>query len=87
MYRVGLASVPFLMAIGDLLIGWLLLEHAEIALDALDDGAPDRDCAFYQGKVGAAEFFARHILPRLSADRAVIESIQLGAMDLPEEAF
>ena len=87
LYRVGLASVPFLMAIGDLLIGWLLLEHAEIALDALDDGAPDRDCAFYQGKVGAAEFFARHILPRLSADRAVIESIQLGAMDLPEEAF
>ncbi len=87
LYRVGLASVPFLMAIGDLLIGWLLLEHAEIALDALDEGAPDRDRAFYEGKVGAAEFFARHILPRLSSDRAVIESIQLGAMDLPEDAF
>ncbi len=87
LYRVGLASVPFLMAIGDLLIGWLLLEHAEIALDALDEGAPDRDRAFYEGKVGAAEFFARHILPRLSSDRAVIESMQLGAMDLPEDAF
>ncbi|MDZ7883317.1 MAG: acyl-CoA dehydrogenase [Mycobacterium sp.] len=87
LYRVGLASVPFLMAIGDLLIGWLLLEHAEIALDALDEGAPDRDRAFYEGKVGAAEFFARHILPRLSSDRAVIESMQLGAMDLPEAAF
>ncbi|QIV81811.1 acyl-CoA dehydrogenase [Mycolicibacterium frederiksbergense] len=87
LYRVGLASVPFLMAIGDLLIGWLLLEHAEIALDALDEGASDRDRAFYEGKVGAAEFFARHILPRLSSDRAVIESIQLGAMDLPEDAF
>ncbi len=87
LYRVGLASVPFLMAIGDLLIGWLLLEHAEIALDALDEGAPDRDRAFYEGKVGAAEFFARHILPQLSSDRAVIESMQLGAMDLPEDAF
>ena len=87
LYRVGLASVPFLMAIGDLLIGWLLLEHAEIALDALDERAPDRDRAFYEGKVGVAEFFARHILPRLSSDRAVIESIQLGAMDLPEDAF
>ncbi|WNG82332.1 acyl-CoA dehydrogenase [Mycobacterium sp. ITM-2016-00316] len=87
LYRVGLASVPFLMAIGDLLIGWLLLEHAEIALDALDEGAPDRDRAFYEGKVGAAEFFARHILPRLSSDRAVIESMRLGAMDLPEAAF
>jgi Acetyl-CoA dehydrogenase C-terminal like len=87
LYRVGLASVPFLMAIGDLLIGWLLLEHAEIALDALDQGAADRDHAFYEGKVGVAEFFARHILPRLSSDRAVIESMQLGAMDLPEDAF
>jgi alkylation response protein AidB-like acyl-CoA dehydrogenase len=87
LYRVGLASVPFLMAIGDLLIGWLLLEHAEIALNALDEGASDRDRAFYQGKVGTAEFFARHILPRLSSDRAVIESMQLGAMDLPEDAF
>jgi alkylation response protein AidB-like acyl-CoA dehydrogenase len=86
LYRVGLASVPFLLAIGDLLIGWLLLEHAEIALDALE-GAPDRDRAFYEGKIGAAEFFARHILPRLSSDRAVIESMELGAMDLPEDAF
>jgi alkylation response protein AidB-like acyl-CoA dehydrogenase len=86
LYRVGLASVRFLMAIGDLLIGWLLLEHAEIALDALD-GASGRDRDFYLGKVGVAEFFARHILPRLASDRAVIESIQLGAMDLPEEAF
>ncbi|MGK2865151.1 MAG: acyl-CoA dehydrogenase [Mycobacterium sp.] len=86
LYRVGLGSVPFLMAIGDLLIGWLLLEHAEIALEALE-GASGRDRAFYEGKVGAAQFFARHILPRLSSDRAVIESMQLGAMDLPEEAF
>ncbi|WP_395308927.1 acyl-CoA dehydrogenase [Mycobacterium sp. AMU20-3851] len=86
LYRVGLGSVRFLLAIGDLLIGWLLLEHAEIALDALD-GASGKDRAFYQGKVGAADFFARHILPRLSSDRAVIESLQLGSMELPEEAF
>ena len=86
LYRVGLGSVRFLLAIGDLLIGWLLLEHAEIALGALE-GASDKDRAFYQGKVGAAEFFARHILPRLSSDRAVIESLQLGAMDVPEESF
>ena len=33
---VGLESVPFLLAVGDLLIGWLLLQQAEIALNALD---------------------------------------------------
>ena len=36
LYRVGLGSVAFLLAVGDLLIGWLLLSHAEIALNALD---------------------------------------------------
>ena len=33
LYRLGLESVPFLLAVGDLLIGWLLLHHAEIALE------------------------------------------------------
>src|SRR6202041_2889722 len=36
LYRVGLESVPFLLAVGDLLIGWLLLRQAETALTALD---------------------------------------------------
>src|SRR4029078_11968867 len=34
--RVGLESVPFLLSVGDLLIGWFLLHQAEIALNALD---------------------------------------------------
>src|SRR3954470_6280746 len=36
LYRLGLGSVMYLLAVGDLLIGWLLLEHAEVALNALD---------------------------------------------------
>ncbi len=86
LYRVGLSSVPFLLAVGDLFIGWLLLEHAEIAHAALD-GATDRDRDFYLGKIGAADFFAGHVLPRLAADRAVIESMGLAPMELPEGAF
>ncbi|MCX2713089.1 acyl-CoA dehydrogenase [Mycolicibacterium sp. J2] len=86
LYRVGLSSVPFLLAVGDLFIGWLLLEQAEIALNALDT-AGDRDRDFYLGKVGAADFFARHVLPRLAADRTVIETMELAPMELPEGAF
>ena len=33
LYRVGLESVRFLLAVGDLLIGWLLLRQAEISAD------------------------------------------------------
>jgi alkylation response protein AidB-like acyl-CoA dehydrogenase len=87
LYRVGLASVSFLLSVGDLFIGWLLLNGAEIALQALDGETTERDRDFYRGKVTAARFFATNVLPRLSAERKIVESIDLTAMDLDEEAF
>jgi alkylation response protein AidB-like acyl-CoA dehydrogenase len=86
-YRVGLGSVSFLLAVGDLFIGWLLLQGAEIALHALDGTQDGRDRAFYAGKVAAATFFAGNVLPRLGADRKILESIDLASMDLDERAF
>jgi alkylation response protein AidB-like acyl-CoA dehydrogenase len=87
LYRVGLDSVAFLLAVGDLLIGWLLLHGAEIALHALDGEISDRDRDFYLGKITAARFFAKNVLPRLSADRRIAENVDLVAMDLAEEAL
>ena len=87
LYRVGLASVRFLLAVGDLVIGWLLLREAEVALSALErnDGNAERE--FYRGKVVAATFFAANVLPRLSADRQVIDNDDLAVMQLAEDAF
>jgi hypothetical protein len=87
LYRVGLESVPFLLAVGDLLIGWLLLRQAEVALAALDDDPAAVDRAFYNGKVAAANFFVKNMLPRLSADRVIAANVDLAIMDLREEAF
>jgi alkylation response protein AidB-like acyl-CoA dehydrogenase len=87
LYRVGLESVPFLLAVGDLLIGWLLLRQAEIALAALDRDLPAADRAFYNGKVAAANFFVKNVLPRLTADRGIAANVDLAVMDLREEAF
>ncbi|BBZ32076.1 acyl-CoA dehydrogenase [Mycolicibacterium confluentis] len=87
LYRLGLESVRFLLAVGDVLIGWLLLYQAEVALDALDAGPSEKDRAYYTGKVTTATFFAESVLPRLSSDRTVVESVSLDAMDLPEESF
>ncbi|HLV59195.1 MAG TPA: acyl-CoA dehydrogenase [Natronosporangium sp.] len=86
LYKVGLSTRRLLLALGDLLVGWLLLRQAEVALAKLD-GADGADRAFYEGKVAAARFFAREVLPRLAADRRVVEGTTLDAMDLPEEAF
>ncbi len=86
LYKVGLSSRRFLLAIGDLVVGWLLQRQADVALTALaGDAGTDRD--FYTGKVAAARFFAREVLPRIGADRRIIENVDLSVMDLPEEAF
>ena len=87
-YKVGLNTTRLLMALGDLVIGWLLVTHAEIALrelDQLDAGAPDHD--FYAGKLAAARFFAATVLPRLAAERKAAEETTLDLMDLPEGGF
>ncbi|CAJ1493123.1 acyl-CoA dehydrogenase [[Mycobacterium] kokjensenii] len=87
LYRVGLGSVRFLLAIGDLVIGWLLLWQAEVALAALEQGATGDDQHFYRGKVAAAKFFAANVLPRLGADRGIVENEDIAVMDLAEDAF
>ena len=56
---MGLESVAFLLAVGDLLIGWMLLRRAEIALVALDGDPGQADAAFYAGKVTTAKFFVK----------------------------
>ncbi|MEU4648137.1 acyl-CoA dehydrogenase [Nocardia fluminea] len=87
LYKVGLGSVRFLMAVGDLFIGWMLLNQAEIALTALDNGATGSDVAFYTGKVASAQFFARNVLPELTATRAIIANLDNDIMELDEAAF
>ncbi|WCN81628.1 acyl-CoA dehydrogenase [Micromonospora sp. LH3U1] len=87
LYKVGLSSRRFLLAIGDLVVGWLLQKQADVALKALAGEVSAADKAFYTGKVAAARFFAREVLPRIGADRRIIEGADLDIMDLPEEAF
>ncbi|HEY3261768.1 MAG TPA: acyl-CoA dehydrogenase, partial [Pseudonocardiaceae bacterium] len=87
-YLVGQHTVRLLMSVGDLLIGWLLLRQATVALAVLDGGAgPAKDRPFYHGKIAAASFFAKTILPLLSANRIIVESADNALMDLDEAAF
>jgi len=87
-YRVGLNTTRLLLALGDLVVGWLLGRQAEIALARLDLGELSAaDEAFYQGKLAAAGFFAATVLPRLAAEREIAESTSLDVMDLPEASF
>jgi hypothetical protein len=87
-YKVGQNTTRLLLAAGDLVIGWLLLRQADVALTKLAQGpAVRKDKAFYEGKVAAARFFARQILPKLAAERAIAEATDNALMELDEAAF
>jgi alkylation response protein AidB-like acyl-CoA dehydrogenase len=86
-HRAGQHSVRLLMALGDLLVGWLLLHRAQVALAALDGGVRERDRVFYEGKIGVARFFAATRLPLLTAERAIIDNADDALMELAEAAF
>ena len=86
LHVVGQHTVRLLMAVGDLLVGWLLLRQAEVALAALG-GETGRDQAFYEGKVAVARFFAATQLPLLTAHRTIVEHADNSLMEVPEAAF
>jgi alkylation response protein AidB-like acyl-CoA dehydrogenase len=85
-YKVGLNTTRALMALGDLVVGWLLLRQAAVAADRLD-GATGRDAAFYAGKVASARWFAANVFPELTGKRAIAEAVDLSLMELDEAAF
>jgi alkylation response protein AidB-like acyl-CoA dehydrogenase len=86
-YKVGLGSVRFLMSVGDLVMGWLLLRQSAVAIAALDAGVSDADRSFYEGKIAAGSFFAKNFLPLLVGTRQVIEALDNEVMELDEAAF
>jgi hypothetical protein len=86
-YKVGLNTTRLLMAIGDVVVGWLLLRQAEVAQAALAGEVSSPDQAFYTGKIAAAQWFARQVLPRLTAEKAIMEGTDNAVMDLPLDSF
>ncbi len=87
LYKVGQNTTRLLLSAGDLVVGWLLLRNAAVAKDALDNGASGKDVDFYTGKIAAAKFYARQVLPKLAAERAIAEASDNDLMDVPESAF
>lgn len=88
LYKVGQNTSRLLLSAGDLVIGWLLLRQAAVAAKALEaEGVSAKDRDFYEGKIAAASFFARNVLPKIAAERAIAEATDNALMDLPESAF
>jgi alkylation response protein AidB-like acyl-CoA dehydrogenase len=87
-YKVGQNTTRLLLSAGDLMVGYLLLRQASVALAKLDaNGVSEADRAFYAGKPAVARFFAQTVLPELSARRQSVESTDNALMDVAESSF
>ena len=75
------------LRVGDVVVAWLLLRQATVALAALDGDVSASDADFYRGKVAAAQWFCRQVLPHVSAERAVLEATDLDVMGLTDSSF
>src|SRR6185503_5347338 len=61
---VPLTANRFLEMMAEFTVAWMLLEGAIIADDKRKNVAPDHpDWFFYSGKVAAAQYYARNVLP------------------------
>jgi alkylation response protein AidB-like acyl-CoA dehydrogenase len=85
-YKVGLSTSRALMAVGDVIISWLLLRQADIAAEKLPT-ATGKDADFYSGKIASAKFFVSTVLPHITADRKIVEATDNAIMDIAEGAF
>ncbi len=86
-YKVGLNTTRLVYVLGDLVVAWLLLRGAEVALEKLGGEVSAGDKSFYEGKVAAASFFARNVLPLMAAERAIAENIDDSIMELDIASF
>ena len=82
-YKPALHTNHLLESLAELVIGWLLLRHAEVATEALAEGSD----AYYEGKIASARFFAKQVLPKAALRRELAETEDASVMDLAVDLF
>jgi len=80
-YRAGLHLSSLLESIAEVLIGWQLLRHAELA----SPGAVADD--YLAGKVASGRFFVRHVGPKVAARRVEAEAEEGALMRIADGSF
>ena len=85
-YHVGLQGNRILFALAELVIGWRLVVNARVASGKLAAATGD-DKAFYQGKLAAARWYAKNVLPGIGLTKDLVAAGDLDLMELPDEAL
>ncbi len=87
-FKVAFAhSLPFLHAIGDTIMAWMLLWRALTAAAQLSGSTKKKDRAFYEGQIKTAEFFISTELPATLGKMNAIADGCAAAIQIPDEGF
>ncbi|HEX8952847.1 MAG TPA: acyl-CoA dehydrogenase, partial [Polyangia bacterium] len=85
---VPLVANRFLEMMAELAVSWLLLEGAVIADEkAKSVAAGHPDAAFYAGKIAAAQYYARNVLPGVEEKARQLDTEDRSALDIPDAGF
>ena len=79
-------SLPYLHAMGDVIMAWMLLWRAVEAAPKIEK-AKKKDGAFYEGQVKTADFFINTLLYETLARFDSIQNTNEAAIDIPDAGF
>jgi hypothetical protein len=87
-FKVGFAhALPFLYAMGDTIMAWMLLWRAVVASEKLAAKPKKKDIAFYEGQIKTAEFYIQTELPLTSGKMDAIQGGCAAAIEISDEGF
>lgn len=79
-------SLPFLHAMGDIIMAWMVLWRATVAVRKLD-AASKKDKPFYEGQIKSAEFFIKTVLHETAGRFKSIKEACDAAITIADEGF
>jgi len=100
-YKIAFASAqPFMMAMGDVIMGWMLLWRAAVSapkLEKIVDGMDnekraatlerDKNAAFYDGQIQSARYFINAVLPITVGRLAGVRTGDEAVLEITERGF
>jgi len=100
-YKIAFASAhPFMMAMGDVIMGWMLLWRAAVSapkLEKIVDGMDnekkpatlerDKNAAFYDGQIQSARYFINSVLPITLGRLAGVRAGDEAILEITERGF
>jgi hypothetical protein len=80
-------ALPFLMATGDIALGWMHLWRALTAAKALENNPKQKNRVFYEGIITTARFFMETVLPVTAGKMTAVQGLSDAALMVEDAAF